>query len=158
LGLVLPLIKADMHISDTTLGLVSGVAFAFFYSIMGVPIARLADRFSRRNIIAVGLFVWSLATLATGMVANVWQLVVTRFLLGAGEASSIAPSNSIACDLFGKVSRPMAIALLGTAASVSSIVLVPIAAWISQEYGWRAAFMAAGAPGLVLAALLLATT
>lgn len=158
LGLVLPLIKADMHISDTTLGLISGLAFAFFYSTMGVPIARLADRFNRRNIIAVGLAVWSLATVATGMVTNVWQLVVTRFFLGAGEASSIAPSNSIVCDLFGKMSRPMAVAVLGTAASISSIALVPIAAWISQEYGWRMAFIAAGVPGLVLVLLLLGTS
>ncbi len=95
LGLVLPLIKADMHISDTMLGLISGLAFAFFYSTMGVPIARLADRFNRRNVIGAGLAVWSVATVATGFVGNVWHLVATRFFLGAGEASSIAPSNSI---------------------------------------------------------------
>ena len=74
LGLALPAIKAEMHISDTALGLVSGIVFLLFYSIMGVPIAWAADRFNRRNIIAAGLAFWSLMTVATGWVMNVWQL------------------------------------------------------------------------------------
>jgi len=86
LSLVLPQIKAEMHLSDTTLGLVSGFAFVLFYSLLGVPIARLADRSSRRNILGAGLIFWSLMTSLTGFVVNVWQLAATRFLMGAGEA------------------------------------------------------------------------
>ena len=86
LGLALPAIKAEMHVSDTVLGLVSGLAFLLFYSILGVPIAWAADRYNRRNIIAFGFAFWSLMTMATGWVANVWQLALTRFLMGAGES------------------------------------------------------------------------
>ena len=89
-SIVLQSIKAEMHLSDTVLGLVGGFAFVMFYSIMGVPIAWLADRCSRRNIICLGLAFWSLMTALTGLVQNVWQLALTRFLMGAGEASSIA--------------------------------------------------------------------
>src|ERR1700689_3059263 len=95
LGLALPLIKAEMQVSDTVLGLVSGLAFVLFYSLLGLPIAWLADRFNRRNIVAAGLAFWSLMTALTGLVANIWQLAATRFLMGAGEACGIAPSNSM---------------------------------------------------------------
>jgi len=157
LGLLLPLIKEDLVISDTMLGIVSGLAFVLFYSTVGVPIAWLADRYSRRNIITIGLSVWSLMTALTGFVSNVWQLAATRFLLGAGEASSMGPSNSIVSDLFTGKNRPLAIAILGSASSIAALVFVPIAGWISIEYGWRAVFIACGAPGLVLAAIFFLT-
>jgi MFS family permease len=93
LGLALPAIKQEMQVSDTALGLVSGLAFVLIYSTLGVPIAWLADRYNRRNIIAIGLAFWSAMTAATGWVSNVWQLAAARFLMGAGEASSTAPAN-----------------------------------------------------------------
>ena len=85
LGLVLPLIKREMLVSDTALGLASGLAFALFYSLLGVPIAWLADRWRRRNIIAIGFGFWSVMTALTGFVGNIWQLAGARFLMGAGE-------------------------------------------------------------------------
>ena len=85
LGLALPAIKAEMHVSDTALGLVSGLAFVLFYSLLGVPIAWAADRWSRRNIIAIGLAFWSLMTALTGLASNIWQLALARFLMGAGR-------------------------------------------------------------------------
>ena len=118
LGLALPAIKAEMHVSDMALGLVSGLAFLLFYSLLGLPIAWAADRWNRRNIIAIGLAFWSLMTMATGWVANVWQLALTRFLMGAGEACGIAPSNSIIGDLFRDRRRPLAMSIFGSAVSI----------------------------------------
>jgi len=93
LGLVLPLIKAEMQVSDTVLGLVSGLAFVLFYSLFGVPVAWAADRWSRRNIIAIGFLVWSVMTALTGFVSSIWQLAIARFLMGAGGACGLAPSR-----------------------------------------------------------------
>jgi MFS family permease len=157
LGLAMPQIKAEMQVSDTVMGLVSGLAFVLFYSIMGVPIAWAADRWSRRNIIAAGLAFWSLMTLATGWVTNIWQLTVARFLMGAGEACGVAPSNAMTADLFRPERRPMAYSIFATATSISSVLFFPIAGWVGQHYGWRQMFVVAGIPGLCLAALFLLT-
>jgi len=146
-----------MHVSDTVLGLVVGFSFALFYTLLGVPIAWLADRWNRRNIIAMGFAFWSLMTMATGCVANVWQLAAARFLMGAGEACGIAPSNSMLADLFGKVRRPTALAIFGTAFSIALVVFYPLLGWIGQHHGWRMMFIVAGAPGLLLAVLFILT-
>jgi MFS family permease len=157
LGLALPQIKAEMHVSDTVMGLVSGLAFVLFYSIMGIPIAWAADRWSRRNIIAAGFAFWSFMTLATAWVVNIWQLALTRFLMGAGEACGIAPSNSMTADLFRAERRPLAYSIFATAASISSILFFPIAGWVGQHYGWRQMFVVAGIPGMILALVFLLT-
>jgi MFS family permease len=151
LGLALPAIKEEMAVSDTALGLVSGLAFVVIYSLLGIPIAWLADRYNRRNIIAIGLAFWSAMTAVTGWVSNIWQLAAARFLMGAGEASSTAPANSMIADLFPAARRPLALALYGTAATIAYAFLFPVAGWIAETYGWRTMFMAAGIPGLVLA-------
>ncbi len=153
LGLALPLIKSEMQVSDTALGLVSGLAFVLFYTMLGVPIAWAADRYSRRNIITVGFAFWSLMTIVTGFVSSIWQLALARFLMGAGEACGIAPSNSMIADLFRRARRPLALALFGMANSVAFIVFFPVAGWIAAQHGWRAMFIAAGIPGLVFALL-----
>jgi MFS family permease len=157
LSLVLPQIKAEMHLSDTVLGLVSGFAFVLFYSLLGVPIARLADRSSRRNILGIGLAFWSVMTSLTGYVANVWQLAVSRFLMGAGEACGVAPANAMVADLFSKARRSLAVAILASGSSLAFVVFFPLAGWIADTWGWRAAFIAAGVPGIVLALLLFTT-
>jgi MFS family permease len=157
LGLALPAIKSEMNVSDTVLGLVSGLAFVLFYSIMGIPIAWAADRWNRRNIIGIGFAFWSLMTLLTGWVNNIWQLTVTRFLMGAGEACGIAPSNSIISDLFRSERRTLAFAIFTTAVSISSIGFFPVLGWVGQAYGWRQMFVVAGLPGIVLAGLFVLT-
>jgi MFS family permease len=151
LGLAMPAIQAEMTMSDTMLGIVSGVVFVLFYSTLGVPMAWLADRWNRRNIIAIGLAFWSLMTFATGWVTNLWQLAVTRFLMGAGEACGLAPSNSMLGDLFGKASRPLALAIFGTASSIAFAVFYPLMGLVCDTFGWRAMFFSAGLPGVVLA-------
>ena len=157
LGLALPQIKEEMHVSDTMMGLVSGLAFVLFYSIMSVPIAWAADRWNRRNIIAAGFAFWSFMTIATGWAANIWQLALARFLMGAGEACGIAPSNSMTADLFRAERRPLAFSIFTSAASISSIVLFPIAGWVGHYYGWRQMFYVAGIPGLILAVMFVLT-
>ena len=151
LGLALPAIKAEMHVSDAVLGLVSGLAFVLFYSLLGVPIAWAADRWNRRNIIAVGFAFWSIMTLVSGWVANVWQLAVVRFLMGAGEACGLAPSNSMISDLFREERRPLALSIFGAAVSIAFIAFFPVLGWVDQQYGWRRMFVLAGVPGVVLA-------
>jgi MFS family permease len=153
LGLVLPLIKADLQLSDTALGLSSGLAFAVFYSLLGVPIASLADRSNRRNIIAVGFGFWSLMTVVTGWVANGWQLAFCRFLMGAGEAASLAPSQSMIADRFSPARRPLALSIFTASSALNSLMFMPIAGWTAATYGWRAAFHLAGLAGLILAGL-----
>lgn len=151
LGLALPAIKREMQVSDTALGLVSGLAFVVIYSLFGIPIGWAADRYNRRNIIVAGLAFWSAMTAVTGWVANIWQLAGARFLMGAGEATSTAPANSMIADLFPADRRPLALAIYGMGATIAYAVFFPIAGWIAEHYGWRAMFMAAGAPGLLLA-------
>ncbi|RYG97146.1 MAG: MFS transporter [Alphaproteobacteria bacterium] len=151
LGLALPAIKAEMHVSDTALGLVSGFAFLLFYSLLGVPIAWLADHRNRRNIIAIGFAFWSLMTFFTGWAANIWQLGMARFLMGAGEACGLAPSNSMISDLFRKERRALAFSIFGAASSIAFIIFFPLLGYVGEEYGWRQMFMVAGIPGVVLA-------
>jgi MFS family permease len=157
LGLALPLIKAQMAVSDTVLGLVSGLVFVLFYSLLGVPIAWLADRWNRRNLIALGFAFWSVMTFATGFVANIWQLAVARFLMGAGEACGTAPSNSMLSDLFPRARRPLVLAIFGTAYSAALVAFYPVIGWIGEHHGWRAMFLVAGSPGVVLAAIFFVT-
>ena len=157
LSLALPSIKAEMQVSDTMLGLVTGLAFVAFYSVLGVPIAWAADQWNRRNIIAWGFAFWSLMTAATGRVSSIAQLALARFLMGAGEATALAPSNAMVADLFPPRRQPLAMSVLGLASSIASLALFPIIGVIGQHYGWRAMFVAAGVPGLILAPLFVLT-
>jgi len=150
LGLALPAIQHEMHLSDTVLGLVYGSAFAIFYATFGIPVAWLADRGNRRKIIAFGFAFWSAMTMLTGIVVNVWQLAVTRLLMGGGEACCVPPAHSMISDLFRKSARPLAMAIFGTSFSIAYVVFFPIAGWIINSYGWRTMFVAAGVPGVFL--------
>ncbi len=155
LSLMLPLIKKDFQVSDTTLGVVTGMIA--IYAIAGVPVAWLAERWSRRNIVAIGLFFWSLMTGLTGLVTNVWQLGGARFAMAIGESAGLAPSQSILSDVFSKRARPVVLSIITTASSLALLFYSPIAGWAAGHYGWRTVFLAAGAPGVVLALLMLLT-
>jgi len=152
LGLLLPLIQADLKLSDTVLGLISGLAFALFYSTLSLPIANLADRFSRRNIIAIGFAWWSAMTALTGYAANSIHLAITRFLMGAGEAACLAPAQSMIADNHSKERRPFALSVFSTAVALDALILLPIAAYVGEKYGWRTAFQVSGLVGIALAA------
>jgi MFS family permease len=156
-GVVLQSIKSEMHASDTVMGLVAGLAFALFYAFMGMPIAYLSDRYNRRNIIAIGMTFWSAMTCLTGLAANVWELAMVRFLMGAGEASSGPPSNAMVVDLYPKQKRPFVLGILWAGASLGGLVALAGGGWVNQHYGWRTAFVWSGIPGFFLALLLLFT-
>src|SRR5690606_30275377 len=122
IGLLLPLVKEDFQVSDTTLALISGLAFILFYSLAGVPIARLADLKSRRNIIAIAFGFWSFVTLLSGYVTSVFQLVILRFLQGAGEAGGVPSSPSMVPDMFSRRRRPLAIAIVSGGAAIAGLI------------------------------------
>lgn len=111
LAILLELIKKDLALSDTQLGLLSGLAFALFYASLGIPVARLADRGNRRNIIAVSLALWSGMTVVCGMAQNFVQLLLARVGVGIGEAGSSPPSHSIIADLYPVEKRTSAMAI-----------------------------------------------
>jgi len=117
----------------------------------------LADRWSRRNVIALSLVIWSLATALSGLAGSILALAFCRVLMSAGEAGGVPPSNSMLSDIFCKASRPVALSIFSCGASLSLLLYAPIAGWIADHYGWRAAFYAAGAPGLMMAALFVLT-
>ena len=155
LSLVLPLIKAEFKVSDTKLGVVTSLIMV--YALFGVPIAWLAERWSRRNVIAIGLGFWSLMTVLTGFAASIWQLGLFRVLMAIGESCGLAPSQSMLSDIFSKARRPLVLSILTTASSIAAIVYSPVAGYVAQHYGWRATFWMAGAPGLLVALLFLFT-
>lgn len=148
LGLLLPQIKQEVLLSDTQLGLVGGAAFAITYSVAGVPLAMIADRLSRRNLIATGVAFWSVVLAATGRAGNAVQLFLGRMLLGVGEASIMAPSSSLIADLFPGRTRTIAIAFFTAGASVGLMLGYPLVGWLAQTYGWRSAFLGMGLIGL----------
>lgn len=155
ISLVMPLIQKEMGISNTTVGVISSVVAV--YAIVGVPVAALADRWSRKNVIAAGFFFWSAMTALTGFTGSVWQLISTRFLMAVGESCGVAPSNSLMSDMFSKKALTTAIAIFTCASSIAAIVYSPGAGWLADHFGWRSAFLAAGVPGMVLAFVFFAT-
>ena len=156
-GLVMLLVKQEMALSDTVLGLMSGFAFVAFYALLGVPLAWLADRSSRRNIIGVCFGFWRLITVLTGFVATVGQLALLRFVGGGGAAGGHAPSKSMVSDLFGRRWRTLAVAVLTSMSALDGLISYPILGWVAQTFGWRTAYFWAGAPGVVLAVFFLLT-
>ncbi|MCW6533462.1 spinster family MFS transporter [Sphingomonas lycopersici] len=153
LAIVLEHIKHEFGVSDTLLGLLVGPAFALFYATLGMPIALAADRMSRSRIIAASLACFSVMTLACGLAARFWQLVVSRMLTGVGEAGTGPASQSIVSDLYPPAERATAQAIYATGVNVGLMIAFFAGGWIADNYGWRAAFIAAGVPGLVLTLL-----
>ena len=150
-------IKADLGLNDSQIGLLTGFAFSAFYATFGLPMARWADRGSRRTVIAVSLSVWSVMTALCGLCQNFWQLLLARFGVGAGEAGGVPASHSMIADLFPPTFRATALALFSAGGSTGMMLGFTIGAWLEHGYGWRGAFMLVGAPGLLLALLFVAT-
>ncbi len=157
LGILLDDIKADLEVSDTAMGFLVGFAFVIFYTFAGIPIARLADRSSRRSIIALGLTVWSAMTAASGLAQNFLQLALARVGVGIGEAAGSPPAHSLLSDYFPPERRTTALAIYSTGVYIGSMIAFLAGAYIKEALGWRAAFFLVGVPGLLLA-LLVRTT
>ena len=153
LAVLLPDIKADLQLSDTEIGFITGLAFTLFYVTMGIPIARLADRYSRKNIVAIALAVWSAMTAICGLAQNFVQLAVARIMVGVGEAGASPPSHSLIADLFPVETRARALSVYSLGAPVGILIGFMLGGWITQIYGWRAALFTVGIPGILVALL-----
>ena len=151
LAVLLPAIKTDLQLSDTQIGFITGLAFTLFYVTMGIPIARLADRYNRKNIIAIALSFWSAMTALCGVAQNFVQLAVARVLVGVGEAGASPPSHSLIADLFPVEKRARALSVYSLGAPVGILVGFMLGGWITQLYGWRAALFTVGIPGILVA-------
>lgn len=147
-------IKADLGLTDTQIGALSGLAFGIFYATLGIPIARLADRHSRVNIISVCLAIWSGMTALSGLAQNFWQLLVARIGVGIGEAGGSPPSHSLLADYFAANERSTALGIYAMGIPVGILFGNLAGGWINEFFGWRNAFLLVGIPGVLLAIVL----
>jgi len=147
-------IKATLKLSDLELGLLTGTAFGVFYSVLGLPIARLADRRSRVSIIAVSLTLWSVLTAASGLALSYLQLFLIRLGVGVGEAGGTPPSQSLISDYFPDSRRSTAMAIFNLGVPIGSFCGFLFGGFMNDTLGWRWAFILAGVPGLLLALII----
>ena len=150
-------IKADLGLSDTQLGLLAGPAFAVFYALLGIPIARYADKdgTNRVRLIALALAIWSAMTAVCGLAQNFVQLLFARIGVGVGEAGCTPAAHSLISDSVAPEKRSSAIAFYGLGVPIGSLLGLIIGGIVNDLYGWRVALMMVGAPGLVLALVVL---
>ena len=148
IGVLAVPIKAELGLSDRQLGLMGGIAFALFYSGLAIPIAWLADRKSRVNIIAVSVALWSAFTAACGLAQNFWHLFLARMGVGIGEAGGVAPSYALISDFYPRDRRAKALALFSLGIPIGSALGVFFGGWIASNLDWRSAFIIVGLAGL----------
>jgi MFS family permease len=151
LSILLEPIKRDLGLSDTQLGMLTGFAFAAFYATLGIPIARLADRSNRRNLIAIALVIWSGMTALSGIAANFWQLLVARIGVGVGEAGCSPPAHAMIADYYPVERRATALGIYSLGIPFGILFGFLAGGWINELFGWRTAFFVVGIPGLLLA-------
>ena len=150
LAILAPAIKDDLQLSDTQIGALSGVAFGIFYATLGIPIARLADRYSRVNIISICLTIWSLMTALSGLATNFVQLLIARIGVGIGEAGGSPPSHSLLADYFAPGKRATALGIYALGVPIGILFGNLAGGWIGEIFGWRQAFFLVGVPGIIL--------
>ncbi|WP_276390389.1 spinster family MFS transporter [Eudoraea chungangensis] len=147
-------IKSELGLSDTQLGLLTGLAFAALYVILGLPIARIADKGNRKNIIVISISLWSFMTAISGAVSSFTQLLLARIGVGIGEAGGSPPSHSIISDYFPPKKRATAFAIYSLGIYIGILIGFVIGGFIAKHYGWRITFYTIGIPGLLLAIVL----
>lgn len=153
LSVLIPPIKNEFQVSDEAMGLLTGLAFMIVHCLFGLPLARLADRTSRRTVVAIGVAIWSAMTAAMGLAASFGQLLFLRMGVGIGEAAGAPPSHSLLSDYFPPERRATALSLFGMGVYAGTMIGLTAGGWISEHFGWRFAFFTVGLPGLALAAL-----
>lgn len=151
LSILGPAIRADLGLTSTQIGLLGGLYFALLYTLLGVPIARLAERFNRVNILALSVVVWSAFTALCGLAANFATLALCRFGVGVGEAGCSPPAHSLISDYFEPRRRASAMAVYGLGVPLGLMFGAAAGGWLAQTLGWRLAFVAVGLPGVLLA-------
>lgn len=157
LGMLVAPIKAELQLTDAELGLLGGTAFALFYTALGIPVGRLADRFSRVRIMTAALALWSAATALCGLAHSFLALFLGRLMVGVGEAGGVAPAYSLLADYFAPHLRARAIAVYSIGIPLGSSLGYFFGGYLAHGIGWRAAFVALGLAGLTLVPLLVGT-
>lgn len=150
-------IKKELDLSDTQLGLLSGFTFAVFYVTMGIPIARLADKGNRRNIVALSLGIWSLMTALSGLARNFVQLLLARIGVGVGEAGGSPPAHAMISDYFPAEKRATALSFYSAGLYFGILIGFLMGGYLNQQLGWRTAFFVLGIPGIVFSLLFYVT-
>ena len=146
-------IKDEFGASDTAMGFLSGFAFALFYAVLGLPVARRADRWSRRNVLAISMVIWSAMTAFCGMAATFWQLALLRVGVGVGEAGGTPPSHSLIASYFPHQERSTAMGIYGSGSQIGVLVGMLGGAIIADQMGWRVVFLIFGLPGVLIGML-----
>lgn len=157
LSILLEPIKLDLQLTDTQLGLLGGLAFALFYATLGIPIASLADRWSRVKVLSISMIIWSAMTALCGMASSFIGLLLARIGVGVGEAGASPPSHSLIADYFPLEKRATAIAIYSLGIPVGSMVGNFVGGWGAEQFGWRMTFLIVGLPGIAVAGLILTT-
>ena len=150
-GILAVPIKADLGLTDTQLGLMGGLAFALFYTGLGIPVAILADRWKRTWIMTAALTIWSGMTAACGLANNFWQLFLVRLGVGVGEAGGVAPAYSLISDYFPSHQRARALSVYSFGIPIGSALGILLGGYIASKIDWRFAFFAVGIAGILVA-------
>ncbi len=153
LAILLEPIKHDLELSDSQLGLLGGLAFAIFYSTLGIPIAALADRWSRVKILSISMVIWSAMTAVCGLATSFMMLLFTRIGVGIGEAGASPPSHSLISDYFPIETRATALSIYALGIPFGSMVGNFVGGYGAAELGWRTTFFIVGIPGIFVALL-----
>ena len=151
LSILIDPIKTDLGATDTQMGFLTGFAFAVFYTVAGIPIARWADHGVRRNLIAIGLTVWSAMTALSGAAQSYLHLALARIGVGVGEAAGSPPAHSLISDYFTPERRATAISIYNSGIHVGVMLGYLAGGWINEFFSWRVAFLVVGVPGILFA-------
>lgn len=154
---VLEQIRLDLKLSDGGVAFLTGVSLALFYVSMGIPLSWIADRYNRRNLLAISITLWSVMTTLCGLSRGYVELLLARMGVGVGEAGGTPSCNSIICDYFPAARRPMALTIFCLGAPIGAWIGADMAGAVANAYGWRAAFLVLGIPGVLLAGLIMLT-
>ena len=147
-------IKDDLKITDTQLGLLGGLYFALLYTLLGIPIARLAERFNRVSIISAAILIWSGFTALCGTATSFAQLAAYRFGVGFGEAGLSPPAHSLISDYYEPKRRASALSIYSFGIPLGTMLGAVAGGWLAQNFSWRIAFLIVGAPGIIIAIIM----
>src|SRR5205809_3536823 len=150
-------IKKELRLSDTQLGMLSGFTFAVFYVTLGIPIARMADKTNRRNIVSVSLGLWSIMTACSGLARNFIQLLLARIGVGVGEAGGSPPAHAMISDYFPPEKRSTALSVYSAGLYFGVLTGFLTGGYLNQQLGWRSAFFVVGIPGIIFSLLFYVT-
>ena len=154
---VLEPIRLDLKLTDGGVNFLTGVSLALFYVTMGIPLSWIADRYNRRNLLAISITVWSAMTTFCGLSTNYIQLLLARIGVGIGEAGGTPACNAIVSDYFPAARRPMAMTIFALGAPIGAWLGADLAGYVANRYGWHSAFLVLGIPGIILAAVIMLT-